>query len=477
MKAFLLIIFTSLSVFITAQNTTYIGQKSFTRDQLQSDFDILTKTIIEEHPSVYKFISADSLNLKIDFFSKKLTDGLTDNEFHIIVREFLMFIRCGHTVAMPSVDWYSYYRTNARMLPFEVFILDNKVFIEEYFGTDSVLNRGTEIIMIEGVAVSEILAKMASIQPRDGFSTSFVDASIEKLFRTYYLFLFENKASYQISYKDTNKEIETKSFDGTLSKSEKNNSAYDSLTYKSILKTQSSQLYFPLSNESMAILDINQFQQKDYKKYYKSVFEELKQNEISNLVIDIRGNGGGYFPNANLLLKYLSPGIIDFSFYKSKAKYKNEHLEMESYSKLTQRLFNLKPDRNKDKNTRYYDFHYKPIKKNHFNGKIFLLTDGGSFSMSGFVSAFLKHKTDAILIGSETGGGECGSNGILMQTLTLPATKIRVSIPVYHVDHKINDASFARGVIPDIKVDYTLDEIINKIDKEIEEVNNILKVK
>jgi C-terminal processing protease CtpA/Prc len=66
------------------------------------------------------------------------------------------------------------------------------------------------------------------------------------------------------------------------------------------------------------------------------------------------------------------------------------------------------------------------------------VTDGGSFSMSSYVAAKLQHQTGAVLIGSETGGGEAGSNAILTYNLTLPETKIRVNLPYYVINHDVN---------------------------------------
>ncbi|MCL4857638.1 MAG: hypothetical protein KJZ55_10295, partial [Flavobacteriales bacterium] len=125
-----------------------------------------------------------------------------DNEFHIIVREFLMQLRCGHTVAKPSQEWYSYYKSNSKLLPFEVLIIDDRIFIKESFTKNANIYKGIEITSIDEIPVNIILDKMKSIQPRDGFSESFVNYKIQRSFRTYYLFLFGQKSSYTIAYKN-----------------------------------------------------------------------------------------------------------------------------------------------------------------------------------------------------------------------------------------------------------------------------------
>ena len=64
-------------------------------------------------------------------------------------------------------------------------------------------------------------------------------------------------------------------------------------------------------------------------------------------------------------------------------------------------------------------------KKNHFDGKVIVLTDGATFSMGSLVAAKLKYNRDATIIGIETGGTEEGSNAVLTGQLSLPNSGIR----------------------------------------------------
>lgn len=470
-KKILLFLILSSNLFAFGQESVYQGERKYSSNQIQNDFIILVSTIKEYHPSVYNYITTDSLENYITKTTAKLNDSLTENEFHIIVREFLMQIRCGHTVAQPSEEWYVYHKSNPKLLPFEIFLFNDSVFIKTSLTENTDLQPGVELISIDNIPIKTIIDQMKSIQPRDGFSESFVNYKIEKSFRTYYLFLYGQKASYIIACKDENDKIKSVTVEAESTKQPPSDIQIDSTLFTVLEKTTWSNFYIANKKSDLAFIDINTFGRKKYNKYYKKVFKEIRVRNINYLVIDIRDNGGGYFLNGNYLLSYLNNKDFTFTFNRPKRKLnKEKYIKMDFFSKLTKSAFNLLPDREKNKTTRNYELKYKPQKKNHYNGTLYVITNSGSFSMSSFVAAYLKHQTDAILIGQETGGGEDGSNAILSHILTLPATKIRVHIPFYHLDHKMNNTLLGNGVMPDIQVKYNIEDILQKKDKEMEEL-------
>lgn len=139
-------------------------------------------------------------------------------------------------------------------------------------------------------------------------------------------------------------------------------------------------------------------------------------------------------------------------------------------------MFNLMPDSDKEDPRRNYALKNNPKSKNHFNGDLYILTNGGTFSLGSYVSTYLKHRGDATFIGSETGGGEFGSNAVINYDLTLPESGIRVDIPYYFLDHQIpKGKNFGQGVQPDHEIKYSIEDTLNNRDKEMEKVYELLK--
>jgi C-terminal processing protease CtpA/Prc len=115
-----------------------------------------------------------------------------------------------------------------------------------------------------------------------------------------------------------------------------------------------------------------------------------------------------------------------------------------------------------------------PKKRNAFKGQVYVLVNGKSFSMSSVVATYLKYKSNATIIGEETGGNIAGSNAVLSGHITLPNSKIRVFIPMYHLYYKVNVENKGRGLMPDFPTNYTKDLILKGTDLDLQKVKVIV---
>ncbi len=81
----------------------------------------------------------------------------------------------------------------------------------------------------------------------------------------------------------------------------------------------------------------------------------------------------------------------------------------------------------------------------------------------------------ATIIGSETGGYRKGTNGGQLFFLWLPHSKIEIDIPLigYYPLTEQSD----RGLLPDILVTPTLEDLLSKKDKELEKALAIINRK
>ena len=128
------------------------------------------------------------------------------------------------------------------------------------------------------------------------------------------------------------------------------------------------------------------------------------------------------------------------------------------------------------KNIKGESFHaigINPKNNNHFNGNIFVLTDGGTFSAASYVATILKQHANATTIGEDTGGGEAGSNGMLQMKYTLPESGIRFIFQYYHFKHDIKTNNKTNG----LAADYEIPATENKEDISLEVVKNIITEK
>ncbi|MEL7340937.1 MAG: S41 family peptidase, partial [Bacteroidota bacterium] len=327
-----------------------------------------------------------------------------------------------------------------------------------------------EIVRINGADSQDIIRRMRAMQEIDGYNSTFEDRSIQKSFRTYFLFLYGRSESYEVHYLSVAQDTLQISLAGGVRKPKEEAAASEPAT----LSMTGAEFY--LLEDNVGYLDLNSFSSDGYKKFYKSVFAQIAERSVEYLVLDLRGNGGGYFPNGNRLLAYLLEEDFEMKFSRPKQSIENDtHLDLPISSKMTNALFGIIPDRKDDDPHRNYSIKYKVKSKNAYRGKLYVLIDGGSFSMSGLVATRLKHASEAVFIGAETGGGEDGSNAIIRYMLTLPETQIRVMVPFYFMDHDVAPATKGRGVFPDYEINYSIEEVLSGKDKELQKVRALIE--
>ena len=401
---------------------------------------------------------------------------MTETEFWESTRKWIVSLNCGHTSTLASNNWYSYFTKNPFLPSFDLYVIGDRLFMREDFSKENQIKKGTEIIKIDGISSKEIIKQISSIQQRDGYQESFVKYNVNKTFRTYYTLLNGILTSNLVTYITSSGDSKEKEIPTGLKRPKGNTFSWDQSKYVTLKREKYSHFYIPKEDSSYAEIDLNSFYRKGYKKFYKSVFKEIKSRGIKKLIIDLRNNGGGYFPNGNELLTYLIPNKTVFEFSRNrKLPRKSVYLKMDKASAATKMIFGIIPDRNSEDPKRNYSVKYKPKKKLQFKGQIYVLTNGGSFSMSGYVAAKLRHHSNAVFIGEETGGGEIGSNAVVSYTLTLPNSGVRVIIPSFTIHHSVSPQNKGRGVIPDYTVNITLNDFLKETDKTLERAKEIMK--
>ncbi|WP_027418330.1 S41 family peptidase [Crocinitomix catalasitica] len=451
-----------------------ISQKQLLAEQMVEDLDILVNSLADAHPTLYQYISKENLHKKELEIRAEINSTKTVMMFYRYVAEYVKEIRCGHTVAMQSADYYQFHKENPLFIPLDVYLQEGKLYVKHIHQKAINIPNGSEILEIDNRTAGQILKDMNSIVSRDGFSSNFRDVNIEGGFSSQYLFLYGQKEYHTIVIKNNNTRRVV------ILKSGKPDKLKKTIQKDTSLYTLQMSVpginYHTFGSNSLPFIDLNSFERNGYKKFYKKVFADLEESEAENLVIDLRGNGGGYFLHVAELLKYIAREDFTIDKYRNrKFSRKNKYLKFHLPTKaLVKIAFDFFPDSDRSDPRRNYQFKFKIKRKNHFKGKIYVLTDGYSFSASANLASKIKHHCNATFIGTETGGNEEGCNGTLFGNLTLPNSKIRITVPIFHVDNKVKLDKNGRGVIPDIQVDYSVEERLNGIDKEMQELEKLI---
>jgi len=224
---------------------------------------------------------------------------------------------------------------------------------------------------------------------------------------------------------------------------------------------------FEQVNDSVVYLSIPSFgdDNVDYEKFYQSNFKKIDSLNIEHLILDIQANDGGTEGNENLLYSYVSNDVIQKykqvtmlpkPYYKNKSKHGYIEDKWKLEDTITKRgNFTLFSDY-------YSDLGYKkPQKELVYNGKLYVLISGKTFSGGAEFASLIQMTERGIFIGEETGGTYEGNVSGYSEHIELPNTNIEVNIPTVHFQINVQPKIKGRGVIPDHKVPQTWEDYLN----------------
>jgi len=400
-------------------------------------------------------------------------DSLSEREFYVIARKLTTLIKCGHTNGTISENWTQALKGQNVLLPFEIYRIDQSVYIKNTVEDSFDFKPGDQLLSINGVSIKRILEQMDSIQVRDGNSQSFVKAATQINFRMYYLYLFGHQDKYLIEHTSGAGQINQTEVRSGLKKMKETEKPPLPASFRVRSSNDWSVFAFDSIN-NVGYLQIKSFSNRsEFKEHYKNVFLKLQQYSGSQLIVDLRDNRGGFFGNGNNLLAYLTTHKFELNFQRpKKIETKNKYAKLDKWSKWTKVAFAVKPAKHQIKGQKSLTFTYKPSEP-YFAGKVHVITNGITFSQAALVASHLK-ENGATMFGTETGGTEMSTNAMINYKVTLPNSSYKASIAHYQVHANSTKGEFGYGVRPDYEIahdfnstdDNILTEVLHRITQE-----------
>lgn len=455
-----------------------IENKLLSVSELQTDFKLFRSLILDVHPDPYRFTAEKELRAALDSVSRKLNRPIRVVDYYRLLYPVLDKTGCSHTgLELPGTLLDS--------------LKQESIFYPGFFyaAGDSVINpsfRCTSrdsaklLIAINGEFLPPLMKEFRSFLNAEGNQEVAENkALIYRPAFTYYFVRGAYTNSFQNIYWDAvnHKPSPVYCTPQNFSSSAGIFSRLDQFDYD----------YYRIDSVKTAVIRLRSFDfsaghiQRHMLRFFENTFELIKLHGTQNLVLDLRGNGGGQNFLRDTLLSYL----FDSSFPDcSRAYSKINRFPFRQYADN----FKCNPEVINNKLRTLYAYvngHYeirrdsvsiiKP-KKNVFRGKIYILTDAVTGSAAAETAAFLQVCGRAVIIGEQCNGYYDGNSSYYLADYTLPSSMLTMRVPLVRNSMLPPGYKGKTGVIsPDYPIPMTCNVFTGEDDLPLEKALELIQ--
>ena len=470
-KFFTLLLMVGLAVLVSAQNET-----KFSKKQLKQDLNYLYKTLQKTHYDLYAHISKKAYDKAYRQLRRSFKDSLNVLETYRLFQPFVALTKMAHcTTNYPFQRAYgAFIGEGGKLFPLNITVYKEKAYIKVNYSENKQIQKGAELLEINGVAIQKTLDKMYNYLSGDN---TYLQNTILDIysFPRWYWAINDGVEEYDVKVK--NRDGQVKSFKLKAITALKFEETY---AKEEALFDQSRE--FKFLSESTAYLkpgafsnlksDGNSsktetFDKGRFLKFIENAFTKIKQKNAKNLIIDLRNNSGGSNTFSDEMLAYIAHKKFRFC---SDFKIKVSEITKQYWRKVkdnneSEMVKSLKKEILAHKNGERFNFkmpYHMPRQDDlTFKGKVYVLINRYSYSQATITAAMVQDFGFGTLVG-ETTADVATTYGAVHQ-FSLPNSKIAITYPKALIVRPNGDEK-PKGVTPDHLVNENLftkkDEIL-----------------
>lgn len=477
-SVFILLVLSSCSV-----SKNYIPGKKFSPGELKKDYALMRQILESKHPNLYWYTPHAEMDSLFDRGYRSIADSMTENSFEWkVIAPLLSQIHCGHTSVMPGRGTQKF--MNDKIIPsFPLFmkVWKDSMMVVANMNRDSIVEPGDFVLSINGIPAKKLIDTLFGYIPTDGFNNNLKYIRLSTSFPYYFRNVFGVFRDFKVSLTDSNgvrKDTVVKWWpqppaDSVIIRPPRRNTPGR--------KERLTRIRSYYSDSLLAVMDLNAFTRGKLNNFFRKSFRKIRKEGIKNLIIDLRVNGGGDMNKSVRLIRYIrdSPFRVadsTFSVAKNFAPYSSRISE--SFINNLALIFLSGKKSDERYSFGYWERHvFHPKKKNHFNGHVYVLTNGLTFSAASLFCALVKGEKNITLVGEETGGGWYGNAGVIIPNIVLPNTGLRVRLPFFRlVQSQFRPSEKGLGVEPDWYIGPDWRDILHNRDTKMEAVMERIRV-
>ncbi|MCX6569042.1 MAG: S41 family peptidase [Candidatus Aminicenantes bacterium] len=466
------------------QEEHFDPQKTYPAEALKEDLRILWDMLEEGHAGFDRYTPASVLKKSFDEAMNGLTGPLTELDFYLRLLPLVAEVKDGHTRAQLSPSAGAFLDDQPIVIPVGLRFLGGKAYVFRNLSSDMSIKEGAELLAINGMPAGEIVSRLLPLIPNDaGIQTRKLrQLEFPTMFGRLFALRFGRPGSYVLRLRPPqSQEVRETTVPGIKGKdvvrimSERYPDAAKRLP-----------LYELTFRGTTAVLTIRGFSDDPekgsilYPEFLKATFRTLEEKKTPNLIIDLRGNGGGMDKYGKLLFAHVMdrPFLYYWALETKKDRYDLFRFTSETAKDVEELAKPLK------KNARgWFDVLDHPnigLQKPEdpcFTGRVAILIDGLSFSATGETTSLFHYYKKAVFFGEECGAGYYGNTSGFIVMATLPNTRIQVRIPLVLYTMAVDNYPKDRGIVPDVPVSPTIEDLLAGRDPVMERARRFLEKK
>ncbi|WP_339694775.1 S41 family peptidase [uncultured Roseivirga sp.] len=453
----------------------------FSKQQATQDLSFYFKLIDEQHGNPYAYISRAEFKQLVDANINSLPESITYQHFSSLVVELNQKLRCGHTAVSIDTQILKTATEKSDFFPYPVSIIDNEIYIDFEGGT---LPLGSKIVSINGITSQQLVKELTALTVTDGYIETKKYREVEQKFGYYFFLKYGASPEFNVD-SNLNGKTSTTAVQGIPG-----NQMMANNYMRPVYQTNERYIHFThvdaIDSLQTLVLTLNTFQASPewfFQKIYDQYSAASKGAGVKNLVLDLRNNEGGDRRLLNFLYKMIAgTDLVDPSSTSTRSlKITHEDQLMgingavgseevvANAEQYLEKYFtsNAKGEFVNDTQNWHEEFELGfDLKDLKFEGQVYVLTSGKTFSAAADFARILGQLDNVILVGEETGGANAGRTANMLLNYSLPNSALMVQVPVISetFQNKGDKNEKGRGVFPDFTVKKTYADLINKQD-------------
>lgn len=389
--------------------------KSFDTTELKADFKIFRASLEKSHPGIYWHTPKLYLDYAFDSAYSKIDKPMNILEYAQLIFPIVYDIGCGHTFINLPNSVTEYKTQESKFFPFDIIFRKNKAYVYKNNSEDLSIRPGSEILKINNQSMEKIKERLFQFISADNNTLTGKYRVLNYNFVEFYNYYISDADTFHILLRNQQglHKLQVAALSSkVIAKNKVSNTVNHRIQVSPVFSRSNKVLSLNiLSKYSTAVLKVKNFidpyieaDGSKFITYIDSAFDKLKDNNIKNLIIDIRGNPGGSSGNASYLFSYLTNKpfrvdqywevttlpltYIDFSGIKD-SKGNSIELNKNDFTETDKGRFRLK---------NYPSFDTIKPNPNRFTGKVYVLIDGWVGSEAAAFASLVHHHIVAFLL-------------------------------------------------------------------------------